>query len=114
MRVEGYRDPLLAALLAILPGSGHVYAGRAERGLAWLLGTLAGLLLFVVPGLVIWSASIWDAALCARVRNAAAPPLRLQVLDAAGAVTVYDDGRDAPPDGRLSATPEDRSTAPGR
>ena len=78
MRHLGYRDPLLAGLLALLPGGGHLYVGRTARGFACLLGTLAGLVLFIVPGVAIWAASIVDAVLCARQRNEAAPALRLE------------------------------------
>ena len=78
MRHLGYRDPLLAGLLALLPGGGHLYVGRTARGFACLLGTLAGLVLFIVPGVAIWAVSIVDAVLCARQRNQAAPALRLE------------------------------------
>ena len=70
-----HRDPLLAGLLGLVPGAGHVYAGRMLRGLTFLMGTLTGLVLFVVPGLIIWAASIPDAVACARRRNRSAPLL---------------------------------------
>ncbi len=91
MKLDSYRDPLLAAFLAVFPGSGHVYVGRSERGLAWLAGTVAGLFLFIVPGLVIWAASMADAALCAHARNAAAPPLPLGVCDPFSMPAIRDD-----------------------
>ena len=78
MRHLGYRDPLIAGLLALLPGAGHLYVGRTARGFACLLGTLAGLVLFIVPGVAIWLTSVVDAVLCARQRNQAAPALPLE------------------------------------
>ncbi len=76
--MKGYRDPLKAGLFGVLmPGGGHVYAGRVWRGMTFFAGTVVGLFLFVVPGLAIWAAGVADAVHCTRRRNAQAPALDL-------------------------------------
>jgi len=69
------KDPLVAGLLAIIPGAGHVYCGERLRGAAYMLGTALGLFLFVLPGLFLWAASFPDVILCVRRHNRMLPPL---------------------------------------
>jgi TM2 domain-containing membrane protein YozV len=69
-----YKDPLVAGMLACIPGAGHFYCGESLRGVTYMAGTVAGLFLFVVPGLFIWAASIPDVVLCVRRRNHLASP----------------------------------------
>ena len=71
--VREYRDPLVAGLLGLFPGGGHAYLGLWQRGATFLVGTIAGLFLFAVPGAVIWAISVLDAWRCARRRNLEAP-----------------------------------------
>ncbi|MCZ6833915.1 MAG: hypothetical protein O7F11_09235 [Acidobacteria bacterium] len=73
---NSYKDPLVAGILAVIPGAGHFYCGERLRGVSYMLGTAVGLFLFVVPGLFLWAASIPDVVLCARRRNRMMPPLR--------------------------------------
>jgi hypothetical protein len=75
-----YKDPLVAGLLAVIPGAGHFYCGQRLRGVAYLMGTVAGLFLFVVPGLFLWAASVPDVILCVRRCNRLAPPLLHQSM----------------------------------
>ena len=96
-----HRDPLLAGLLGLVPGAGHVYAGRPLRGLTFLMGTLTGLVLFLVPGLIIWAASVPDAVACARRRNRSAPPLDHPSLE-----TITDGPDPAVPQPPLPAPPQ--------
>jgi hypothetical protein len=35
---EGAMRPVIAFLLSIIPGLGHLYQGRARRGIAWFVG----------------------------------------------------------------------------
>lgn len=72
---NSYKDPLVAGMLAIIPGAGHFYCGERLRGVAYILGTAVGLFLFLVPGLFILAASVPDAILCARRRNYLMLPL---------------------------------------
>jgi hypothetical protein len=71
---HSYKDPLVASVLALVPGAGHLYCGESLRGVTYLAGTVAGLFLFVVPGIFIWAASIPDVVLCVRRRNRLAKP----------------------------------------
>lgn len=72
---NSYKDPLVAGLLAVIPGAGHFYCGERLRGLTYMLGTAVGMFLFVVPGLFLWAASVPDVILCVRRRNSMLPPL---------------------------------------
>jgi len=51
-----------AALTVLLPGAGHMYSGRTRAGLFWLLGTLAGYMCLVIPGIVLHILCIASAA----------------------------------------------------
>jgi len=72
---NSYKDPLVAGLLAVIPGAGHFYCGERLRGLTYIMGTAVGMFLFVVPGLFLWAASVPDVVLCVRRRNRMLPPL---------------------------------------
>lgn len=76
-------------MLALIPGAGHLYCGEPLRGVTYLAGTVAGLFLFIVPGLFIWAASIPDVVLCVHRRNRLASPWRH-----ASALRITDDGPD--------------------
>ncbi|MFQ5671046.1 MAG: hypothetical protein ACE5HD_11105 [Acidobacteriota bacterium] len=75
-----YKDPLLAGLLSLVPGAGHVYAGCPARGATFFMGVLIGLFLFVVPGLLLWLVSIPDVVICVRSSNRHAVPLDLAMV----------------------------------
>ena len=62
-------SPLVAAVLSmIVPGAGHLYAGRLGVALLWFLVVGVGYAL-IVPGLVLHLFSIASAALAARRRE---------------------------------------------
>lgn len=43
------KNPLLAAVLTLLiTGAGHIYAGKALRGVGWFVGSIAGAVVLVV------------------------------------------------------------------
>jgi TM2 domain-containing membrane protein YozV len=55
-------SPGVAAVLSvILPGLGHVYAGRVLAGAVWFLATSFGYWAILVPGVLIHAASVWFA-----------------------------------------------------
>ncbi len=55
-------NPGVAALLSlIIPGAGQIYKGSLVVGLAWLMFTIVGYFIFVLPGLVIHLLSIFNA-----------------------------------------------------
>ena len=67
---RGQRSPTLAAVLAILlPGAGHLYAGRLRAAAVWLVAILLGYWAIFLPGAVLHAISVWSAH-----RAALAPP----------------------------------------
>ena len=63
-------SPGLAALLSFLiPGMGQIYAGATGRGIFFLFGTIFGGFFLVLPGLLVWFVSIFDASQCASDAN---------------------------------------------
>jgi len=55
-------SPGLAAVLSVLiPGLGHVYAGRLLAGLVWFLATGFGYWAILVPGFLIHALSVYFA-----------------------------------------------------
>lgn len=69
-------SPLIAAVLSVIvPGAGHLYAGRVVAALLWFLVVGMGYAL-LFPGLVLHLFSIVSAASAARRLDAPRPPLR--------------------------------------
>jgi len=61
-RSERVPSPGLAAVLSVLvPGLGHIYAGRLGAGLGWFLATMFGYWAILVPGFPIHVASVYFA-----------------------------------------------------
>ncbi len=59
-RRRPHRD--VAAVLAVLvPGLGHVYAGRLRAGVIWFLAVALGYWAVLLPGIVLHAISIWSA-----------------------------------------------------
>jgi hypothetical protein len=60
-------SPLKAVLLSVVvPGAGHIYAGRSGAGAAWMACTLAGYACFFLPGLFLHGLCLVSAAHTAR------------------------------------------------
>ncbi len=56
-------SPHTAVLLSVLvPGAGHLYAGRSAAGLSWMTITLMGYACFFLPGLVLHGLCLVSAA----------------------------------------------------
>lgn len=55
------KHPVLAALLSVFPGLGQVYNGNLTRGFYFFIGTFAGLIALILPGILIWLYGIYDA-----------------------------------------------------
>ena len=52
-----------AVLLSVLvPGAGHIYAGRSGAGVAWMATTLAGYACCLLPGLFLHGLCLVSAA----------------------------------------------------
>jgi len=75
--VQGKKNPAFAAGLSLLfPGLGQVCNGETVKGLVVLFLVLAGLLVMLIPGIVVWSFGIYDAWATARRMNAGTAPFR--------------------------------------
>ena len=60
-------SPGIAAVLSVLiPGLGHVYAGRLVAGALWCLGTAFAYWLILVPGFLVHALCVWSAYQSAR------------------------------------------------
>jgi hypothetical protein len=77
IRVAGPRpdaNPLIAAVLSmVVPGAGHLYAGRVGAAIMWCLVVGMGYAL-LFPGLVLHLFSIVSAAAAARRHDTPSPP----------------------------------------
>ncbi|MBJ19641.1 MAG: hypothetical protein GY910_10065 [bacterium] len=62
VRVRRLPSAGVAAVLAILlPGLGHVYAGRLGAAAIWFLAISFGYWAILVPGLLLHAISVWSA-----------------------------------------------------
>lgn len=61
---------------SVLPGLGQVYNGEIAKGYLLFLLTLAGLFLFLIPGIVVWLYSLYDAYAVAGKMNSGAMEAR--------------------------------------
>jgi len=66
--IAGLKNPLLAAILSIIPGLGQVYNGQIIKGVIFLIGTLIGAIL-IIPGIIIWAYGIYHAYKTAKQMN---------------------------------------------
>jgi hypothetical protein len=60
--VQQPSNGIAAVLSLIIPGAGQMYKGHIGGGLAWLIFTFIGYLLFIIPGLLLHLCCIIDAA----------------------------------------------------
>jgi TM2 domain-containing membrane protein YozV len=61
---------------SFLPGLGQVYNGDTGKGFLLFILAFAGLVLFIVPGLVVWLYAMYDAYAVAGRMNAGTIPYR--------------------------------------
>jgi TM2 domain-containing membrane protein YozV len=55
-------NPGTAAVLSLLiPGTGQMYKGRVGAGLCWLIGVAVGYFPFIVPGVILHIACVYNA-----------------------------------------------------
>ena len=69
------KSTAIAAICSlVIPGLGQVYDGKTERGFAIFFGTVIGLLIFIIPGLIVWAFGIYDAySLALKMNNKEIP-----------------------------------------
>jgi TM2 domain-containing membrane protein YozV len=64
------KNPQIAVFCSsLIPGLGQVYNGETLKGFVFLFGTLLGLFFILIPGLVVWIYSMYDAHLTAGKMN---------------------------------------------
>jgi hypothetical protein len=61
-------NPVTSVMLSMLiPGAGHIYAGRPGAGIAWMATTLMGYACCFLPGLFLHGLCLFSAAQTRRV-----------------------------------------------
>jgi TM2 domain-containing membrane protein YozV len=56
------KNPLIAGFCSsVLPGLGQVYNGETAKGFVIFLFALAGLVIFLIPGLIVWLYAMYNA-----------------------------------------------------
>lgn len=64
------KNPYLATLCSFfIPGLGQVYNGETAKGVGIFAGTLVGLFLLIIPGLIVWVFGLYDAYTTATKMN---------------------------------------------
>jgi len=67
---ENEKNPQIAVFCSsLIPGLGQVYNGETLKGFVFLFGTLLGLFLILIPGLIMWIYSMYDAHITAGKMN---------------------------------------------
>jgi len=61
---------------SVLPGLGQVYNGETAKGFVIFALTLAGLVLLILPGLIVWLYAMYDAYVVATKMNTGEIPFR--------------------------------------
>jgi len=75
------KSPGIAALLSfIFAGSGQIYNGELVKGILILAGTLVGVLIFLIPGVIVWVYGIYDAYATAKKMNEGSIEYRMPTL----------------------------------
>jgi hypothetical protein len=57
-------------------GLGQVYNGQLRKGVVIFFGTIAGIILFIVPGIIVWIFGVGDAWLTAKKMNEGKIPFK--------------------------------------
>ena len=68
--VHEEKSPFIAVLCSFfIPGLGQVYDGGTARGFLIFLGTLVGLFIYIIPGIIVWIFGMYDAYSIAKKMN---------------------------------------------
>jgi TM2 domain-containing membrane protein YozV len=62
MMVRTWSPGIAAVLSLFIPGAGQIYKGRVGLGLLWLLGTVIGYMMLILPGIILHIICIVNAA----------------------------------------------------
>jgi TM2 domain-containing membrane protein YozV len=70
LTIRKEKSPGIAALLSLIfAGSGQIYNAELAKGILILAGTLLGLLVFLIPGIIVWIYGIYDAFVTTKKMN---------------------------------------------
>ncbi|MCE5298143.1 MAG: zinc ribbon domain-containing protein [Methanoregulaceae archaeon] len=68
--VQKEKNPWISTILSFFfPGLGSVYNGDTLKGIAIYIGTIIGMFLFIVPGVIVWIFGLYDAYSTAKKMN---------------------------------------------
>jgi TM2 domain-containing membrane protein YozV len=72
------KSPVIAAILSFfIPGLGQVYNGQGfVKGLMYMVATLIGYMVLIIPGMIIWLYGIYNAYSVAKKINASLLPYK--------------------------------------
>jgi TM2 domain-containing membrane protein YozV len=71
------KSPAVAALLSLVfPGCGQVYNGEMVKGILVLIGSLVGILFYLIPGVIVWVYGIYEAYTTSGKMNEGKVPFR--------------------------------------
>jgi len=79
--IQGKKSPILAAICSlVIPGLGQVYVGDIRKGIAIFFGTLIGIFIWIIPGLIVWVFGIYDAyTIAQKINNGELPFKKSQI-----------------------------------
>ncbi|OPX61666.1 MAG: TM2 domain protein [Methanoregula sp. PtaU1.Bin006] len=66
---DGKNQQVAVICSSLIPGLGQIYNGETLKGFAFLFGTVVGLFVLVLPGLLVWMYSMYDAHIVAGKMN---------------------------------------------
>ncbi|MDD1699844.1 MAG: hypothetical protein LUQ04_03505 [Methanoregula sp.] len=70
VRVPEEKNPFLATICSFfIPGLGQVYNGETAKGVGIFAGTLIGLFILIIPGLIVWVYGLYDAYTTSKKMN---------------------------------------------
>ena len=68
--VQKEKNPWISTILSFFfPGLGSIYNGDTLKGVAIYIGAIIGMLLFIVPGVIVWIYGMYDAYTTAKKMN---------------------------------------------
>jgi len=68
-REEGKNQQVAVFCSSLIPGLGQIYNGETVKGFIFLFSTVVGLFLLLIPGLIIWIYSMYEAHITAGKMN---------------------------------------------
>ena len=71
------KNPWISTILSFFfPGLGSVYNGDTLKGIAIYIGTIIGMFLYIVPGVIVWIYGMYDAFTTAKKMNEGSIPYK--------------------------------------